>query len=314
MAQHVLTGSRPGPTRMFGSPAASIRRRRVIVAAYLLLAPALLFVMGLLAYPIWWEVWASLTDSSVQRSSTTYVGLSNYLVFLNDPEFWVAARNTIGYLTLTAVLKLALGTVVALALWRPFRTRPLVLLAVFLPWAYPAGAAMIGWDRFMSPPVHTAYSILMGNLGVFFDRWLGNGTWGFLTLVAVNCWRGAAFTGIFLLAGLNGLPQELFDYAVLEVARPWRRFRLVTIPLLRPFLALAVFLSLTTAIADLGNAWLQTSGRTVYPIVWTDSFRYALIAGQWGKASALSLVLAPVLALLLVACYLLFDPLEEARR
>ncbi len=313
MAQRVLAGSRPGTTRPLGPPPPLIRRRREIVVAYLLLTPALLFVMGLLAYPIGWEVWASLTNSSVQRVSASYVGLYNYLVFLNDPEFWVAARNTIGYLALTAALKLALGTAVALALWRPFRVRPIVLLAVFLPWAYPAGAAMIGWDRFMSPPVHTAYSVLMGNLGVFFDRWLGNGTWGFLTLVLVNSWRGAAFTGIFLLAGLNGLPQELFDYAALEVRTTWRCFRLVTVPLLRPFLALATLLSLTTAVADLGNAWLLTGGRNVYPIVWTDSFRYALIAGQWGKASALSLMLVPVLALLLFACYRLFDPLEEGQ-
>jgi multiple sugar transport system permease protein len=295
-----------------GPSAPPLRRRREILTAYLLLAPALVLVLGFLAYPIGWEVWASLTDRSVERLSTRYVGLYNYVLFLNDPDFWTAARNTLGYLVLTGALKLAVGLVVALSLSRTRRGRPVALLAAFLPWTYPAGAAMIGWSRFLSPPVHTAYSIPMGNLAAAFDRGLGTGTWGFLTLVALNIWRGGSFTGIFLLAALKGIPQELFDYAALEVRDAWSHFRQVTLPLLRPFLALAAFLSLTTAVADLGNAWLQTGGRDVYPIIWTHSFQYALLAGQWGKASALSLILVPLLAVFLFACYHLFEPIEDA--
>jgi len=313
VAQVDLAAPRAGTVPAIGPSAPPLRRRREILTAYLLLAPALVLVLGFLAYPIGWEVWASLTDRSVERLSTNYVGLYNYVLFLNDPDFWTAARNTLGYLVLTGTLKLAVGLVVALSLGRTRRGRSVALLAAFLPWTYPAGAAMIGWSRFLSPPVHTAYSIPMGNLAAAFDRSLGTGTWGFLTLVVFNIWRGGSFTGIFLLAALKGIPQELFDYAALEVRDAWSHFRQVTLPLLRPFLALAAFLSLTTAVTDLGNAWLQTGGRDVYPIIWTHSFQYALLAGQWGKASALSLILVPLLAVFLFACYRLFEPLEDAR-
>jgi multiple sugar transport system permease protein len=299
--------SRPRPK----DTVVATHRRREVLTAYLLLAPALLLIPGVLLYPVAWEVWSSLTDRSVQHLSTAYVGLSNYLHFLNDPAFWAGTGYTLGYIAITAVLKLAVGVLVALALSRPFRGRPVVFLAVFLPWAYPASVALIGWYRFLVPPVHTAYSGLTANLGLFFDSWLGSGTWGFLSLVAFNVWRGGSFTGIFLLAALNAIPSDLFDFAALDVKDRWRKFWMVTVPLLRPFLALAVFLSLTTAVADLGDVWLQTGRRDVYPIIWTQALHYAIIGGQWGKASALSLILLPALAVILLGCYRLFEPLED---
>src|SRR5262249_17457207 len=147
---------------------------------------------------------------SARNLSTSYVGLRNYLQLISDPEFWAAARHTAAYIALTAALKLAAGVGVALALFRPFRGRPLVFLAAFLPWAYPGGIALLGWDRFLSPPVHTAYSEWTTHLAVVVDQWLGNGAWGFLSVVVFNVWRGGSFTGIFLLAALNALHQDLF--------------------------------------------------------------------------------------------------------
>jgi ABC-type sugar transport system permease subunit len=287
------------------------RRRREIVAAYLLLAPATLLVFGMIAYPFGWELWSSLTNWTFRSDTTAFIGLHNYLELLDDPGFWRATLNTVGYVAVTCVLKLALGVGIALALFRPFPGRPLVFLAAFLPWAYPASVASIGWYWFMTPPVHASYGEFIGHLHFAVDRWLGDGGWGFLSLIALNVWRGGSFTGIFLLAGLNAIPQDLFDYAALEVSHGWRRFWMVAAPLMRPFLALAAFLSFVTAVTDLGNVWLQSGQRIVYPIVWTQAMHYALIGGQLGKASALSLILMPALLAFLVLCFRLFEPLEE---
>ena len=310
---HTVAAPSPGSGGALGTCAVSHRRRREILTAYLLLAPALFLVLGILAYPLAWEVWTSFTNRSVETLPAQYVGLHNYFGLLRNAEFWQAADRTGGYIILTGALKLATGVVIALALARPFPGRPLVFLAAFLPWAYPAGVAVVGWYLFTTPPIHTVYSALMADLGLFFDSWLGAGTWGFLSLIVFNVWRGGSFTGIFLLAALNGIPQELFDYAALEIRNGWQRFTMVTVPLLRPFLALAVFLSLTSAVADLGNLWIQTGRRDVYPIVWTHAWRSAIFAGQWGQGSALSLILVPALAAILVASFRLFEPLEEDR-
>lgn len=314
MAPALVTAFRAPPRHRhhpYRDGAVSLRRRREVRAAYLLMAPALALVLGVLAYPIVWQVWLSFTNRSVQHASTYFIGLGNYVNFLGDPGFWRATENTVGYIVVTAVLKLAVGVAVALALSRPFPGRPLVFLAAFLPWAYPAGVTMLGWYLFTIPPVQTSYSSLMSNLRFFVDTWRGDGTWGFLSLIVFNVWRGGSFTGIFLLAALNGIPRDLFDYAALEVRTGWRKFWMVTVHLLRPFLALAAFLSLTTAVADLGNLWIQTGGRDAYPIIWTQAFHSAILGGEWGRASALSLILLPALIVTLLACFRLFEPLEE---
>ncbi len=303
----------PGPPARTGEQdprrtAAAPREKRI---GYLLIAPAVLLVFGVLAYPLAWTVWLSLTDASVLRGPAHFAGLSNYAGFLRDPEFWPAAAGTLGYLAVTAVLKMALGVGIALLLARPYPGRPIVFIAAFLPWAYPGGLGAVGWWWLFTPPLHSAYSGTMGTLRYFVEGPLGVGAWGFLSLVAFNVWRGGSFVGIFLLAALNGIPQDLFDYAALEVKRGWRKFWLVTVPLLRPFLALATFLSLTAAVVDLGNVWEISGFRDVYPIVWTQAFHLAIIGGQWGKAAALSLILMPALLLILFLCYHFFDPLEE---
>ena len=311
MAAIIPRATHRHPVRVSSSKGPSTHRLREVLAAYLLLAPAAVLVLGVLAYPLGWVVWVSLTDRAVSSPAVHFVGLRHYLLFLSDPGFWRMSANTVGYIAVTAVFKLALGVGIALALARPFPGRPLVFLAAFLPWAYPASVALLGWYWFMTPPVHASYGPFMGDLRVFVDTRLGDGAWGFLSLALFNIWRGGSFTGIFLLAALNGIPQDLFDYAVLEVKARWRWFWMVAVPLLRPFLALAAFLSFGTAVVDLGNVWLQSGQRIVYPIVWSRAMRDALFGGQWGRASALSLILMPVLVAALVVCFRLFEPLEE---
>jgi len=106
------------------------RRRREVGLAYLLLAPTLLLLGGVLAYPLGWEVWTSFTSLSPrQEGGTAFVGLENYRRHLEDPQFWIAATVTVVHAVVTTVAKLALGLGFALLLARPFRGRALVFLA-----------------------------------------------------------------------------------------------------------------------------------------------------------------------------------------
>jgi multiple sugar transport system permease protein len=126
-----------------------------------------------------------------------------------------------------------------------------------------------------------------------------------------NIWRGGSFTAVFLLAALNAIPTELFEYARLETTGAWQRFRHVTLPLLRPFLALAVFLSFTTAVADLANVWMLTGGRVIFPVVGTYAYWLGIRGGQLAQAAAWSLSLVPLLVVALVLLFRWFDPPEE---
>src|SRR5436189_5095090 len=130
--------------------AATTTRRRDIQLAYLLLAPTLLLLLTVLAYPVGWEVWTSLTDlSPLKDGPPAFVGLANYRAFLADPEFWRAAAVTVVYAAVTSVAQLALGAGFAPLLARPFPRRAPGFLAVFLPWGDPARAGVTG--RYVSP-------------------------------------------------------------------------------------------------------------------------------------------------------------------
>jgi len=288
------------------------RRRREIRTAYLLLSPAVLLLLTVLAYPLGWEIWTSFTSlSPLQDGGTAFVGLENYRRQFGDAQFWGVATITVVYAAVTSAAKLALGFGFALLLARPFRGRALVFLAIFLPWAYPAGVSVIGWYWSLNPPIATAYSIFLGQLKYSVDSVFGGGAWAFGSVMLFNIWRGSSFIGVLLLAGINAIPPELFECAVLESKNPWRRFRLVTVPLLKPLLALGVLLSLTTAFADLANVWMLTAGRIVFPVIGTHAYWLAIKAGQFGPASALSLTLVPFLLGVLLVLFWIFDPLER---
>jgi multiple sugar transport system permease protein len=276
------------------------------------MAPAVVLVLGVLAYPLAWELWISLTDfSATLDGGRRFVGFANYRALAADVDFWRAMGTTVAYFGVTTLAKLALGVPAALLLARPSRLRAVMLLAVFLPWAYPGGVSVVAWYWMLNPPLITSYSVPMGNLKHAVDGVFGTGAYAFVSVALFNVWRGASFTAVFLLAGLNAIPTELFEYARLDTRGGWQRFRAVTLPLLKPYLALAVFLSFTTAFSDLANVWMLTGGRVIFPVVGTYAYWLGIRAGRLAEASAWSLSLVPLLALALLLLFRWFDPRVE---
>jgi multiple sugar transport system permease protein len=288
-----------------------ISRRREVWTAYALMTPVIVLVVGVLVYPVGWEVWVSFTGFSSRADATGFVGLANYRAMVREPFFWKALGTTVLYLAATTLAKLGLGLAMAVSLLRPSRLRPLVFLAVFLPWAYPGGVTVVAWYWMLNPPLITSYSVVAGNLKYAVDAALGGGAYAFVSVALFNVWRGSSFTAVFLLAALNAIPTELFEYAALETRSRWQRLRYVTLPLLRPFLALAVFLSFTTAFVDLANVWMLTGGRIVFPVIGTYAYWLGVYDGHVARAAAWSLSLVPLLALTLVALFRWFDPPDE---
>lgn len=282
-----------------------------VAVAYGLLAPAVLLVLVVLAYPIAWEIWTSLTSLASRADAPTFVGLANYRAMLVEPFYWRAVATTVVYLAVTTAAKLVLGVAMAVALARPSRLRPVVFLAVFLPWAYPGGVSVVAWYWMLNPPLITSYSVSAGAAKYAVDSALGGGAYAFMSVMLFNVWRGGSFTAVFLLAALNAIPTELFEYAHLETRSAWQRLRHVTLPLLKPFVALATFLSLTTAMADLANVWMLTGGRIIFPVVGTYAYWLAVRGGQFAEAAAWSLSLVPLFVLTLAVLFRWFDPPAE---
>ena len=303
---------RPSPIARRAAGTSGARRRQQIAAAYLLMAPAVVLVLGVLAYPLGWEVWVSLTNLSPRIDGpSSFVGLANYRHLLGDPAFWRSLAATAFYFVVTTGAKLGLGVALALLLARPSRWRAVAFVAVFLPWAYPGGVSVIAWYWMLNPPLITSYSVAVGTIKHAIDSALGGGAYAFASVVLFNIWRGGSFTAVFLLAGLNAIPTELLEYARLESRSPWQRFWRVTVPLLRPYLALAAFLSFTTAFADLANVWMLTGGRIIFPLIGTHAYWLGIKSGEFGQAAAWSLSLVPLLIALLVVLFRWVDRADD---
>src|SRR2546426_1622938 len=133
----------------------AVQRRRETWVAYGLMAPAVVLIALVMAYPVAWEVWVSLTSFSVREEGRAFVGLANYRAMVGDPAFRYALAVTVVYFAITTAAKLALGLGMALLLARPSRLRAVGFPAGFPAGAYPGGGSVVGRDWNLDPPPPT---------------------------------------------------------------------------------------------------------------------------------------------------------------
>lgn len=280
-------------------------RSRERLLGLCLVLPGCVLIFALALYPLLYDVWLSLTDSSLTTTGQ-FVGLANFGALLVDRSFWIAVRNSLIYTLLTSAVRLVLGVAMALALWHMGRGRVLVFVALFVPWVFPAALTAVAFYWLMSPPFHTFYT--MDLLAV---RWaladlVGEDIWGVVAVAFHDVWRSSAFLAIFLLAGFNSIPGEQIDYCTLECKSFWRRSWYVILPCARRFLVLALLLSLILSFLDYISMYVQTGGRITWPLIGTLAYQESFMNGRPSVGSAATLLQLPVwLAVLWVGFRLL---------
>lgn len=270
---------------------AGSRDRRL---GFLLCAPAFLVVFGLLLYPVVFDVRLSLTDASQFSVDGRFVGLDNYVRIFRDPSYWEAARNTAALVLVVAAVELLVGLLTALLLWWRFWGRSIVFLAVFVPWAFPSSFSAYAWYWLLLPPFHSFYTAQAIEAKFWLDNLLGIGAWQVLSVAIMNVWRGSSIIAIFLLAGLNAIPEELLDYGRLETRSRLQYLLRVVLPLNRRITVLAVMVALTITYIDFVAMYAESGGRIVVPIVGTMAYQAGLLGGQTAYAAALLVTQLPV--------------------
>lgn len=261
---------------------------------YLLCGPALLTVLGLLVYPVLFDIRLSLTDAAEFDVTGRFVGLRNYASILADPDYWVAARNTLVLVGLTAAAEMLVGLLTALLLrWR-FWGRSLVFLAVFVPWAFPSSFSAYAWYWLLLPPFHSFYTGQAIEAKLWLDGLLGDGAWQVLSIATMNVWRGSSIIAVFLLAGFNAIPEELLDYGRLESRSGWRLLWRVVLPLNRRLLVLALLVAVTITYLDFVSMYAESGGRIVVPMVGTMAYLDGILGGRTAYAAALLMTQLPV--------------------
>lgn len=210
---------------------------------WLFAAPAMIFVGLLIAVPLAWTVYLSLTDSEGSvRAKASFVGLANYLsVFRDTDRFWPAVLRTFTFTGGALGAELILGMGIALLLWRPFKGEKWVRVAILMPLVATPVAVGMMWRLIFDPNIGFANQLL-GWFGVGPQPWLSGESTALPTLMFVDVWQWTPMIVLILLAGLTSLSEEPDEAARIDGANSFQRFRYVTLPLLRSTVIVAIVL------------------------------------------------------------------------
>jgi multiple sugar transport system permease protein len=213
--------------------------------AYYLLLPSLLLVAMVAVYPVASGVWLSFQRYNLLRAPVpSFVGLAQYADLWSDSVFWTAARNTVVWVAVGAGSQFLLGLAVALALNRPrLRGIGLLRLGLLLPWLMPTVVAGHMWSLLLDSRLGVINDVLV-RLGLLnnYVAWFAQAETAMGAVLVVDLWKNFPFFALLLLAGLQGVPDELYEAAEVDGANAWYRFWRITLPLLTPVIVASVIL------------------------------------------------------------------------
>ncbi len=269
--------------------------------AYLMMLPILILVLGLMAYPFVLAVTWSFTDKVIGQAGK-FTGLQNFIALARSDIFRQMLHNAAIYCIVSVILKVALGTVMALALNQIDWLRSFFRGILLLPWVIPTALSALVW-LWMYNDMFGVINYLLRTLGISKQGflWLASPHLALVSVIIVNVWRGTPFFGIALLGGLQTIPEELYEAAAIDGASAWHRFLHVTLPHLQSVLAVVTLFSTIWTFFDFEIVYIITRGGPMNSthIFATLAYQTGLVAGRIGEAVAISLYLFPVLVVMI---------------
>jgi multiple sugar transport system permease protein len=242
-----------------------------------------------------------------------FVGFDNYLNLFRDEEFWSTLRTTAVWTCSNVVAQIVLGLALALLLNERLRARGLYRSIALIPYVVPSVAAALIW-RWMYDGSSGIINALLLKLGLIdaYRPWLGEVGTALPAVIVESVWKGTPFVMIMLLAGLQTIPPEYYEAGAVDGASAWDRFRDITLPLLRPTLAVATILTTVYTVNNFNAIWLMTQGGPLgsTEILFTWAYKVAFDRFDFGMAATISVVLFGILAIF-AAVYIFLVEREE---
>lgn len=281
-----------------------------------LIAPAVLALVFFQIVPIVTGANASFREWSLHDPKKTWIGFKNYLYVLGDPEFlFVVLPNTFGFMAASVGCSLALGLSLALLLNRKFAGRWLVQTVILLPLmvAPVIAAIMVRWmfnDQF------GVVNAFLGIFGVPQIAWLTQRWTAFLAILLTDVWLWTPWFTLLLLAGLQSLPSEPFEAAQIDAATPWRTFRYITLPMLRPVMVVCIVIRSIDAFRTFDIVWTISGGgparaTEVFSIyAYVEAFQFL----NFGRGSAAAVIGAIIIVLFAMALYRILNRWVEVSK
>jgi multiple sugar transport system permease protein len=270
----------------------------------LFITPAMLLILLLVAYPFGMALYMSLSNAFIGRPST-FVGLQNFIRLWDSDIFRQTFQNAFVFTSIAVAFKLVLGISLALLLNEQLWVKRMIRGAILLPWVIPTALSTLGW-WWMFNSLYSVVNwtgIALGIMDPPGPNWLGQRYYAMAAVIIVNVWRGLPFFAITILAGLVSIPKELYEAAESDGAGPWARFWYVTMPMLRPVMAVVVLFSTIFTFSDFNIVYVLTRGGPINAthLFATLSRTLGVDSGRLGEGAAVSLYLFPLLVLVVWA-------------
>jgi ABC-type sugar transport system permease subunit len=269
------------------------------MTGYLLVIPALLLLVGLVAYPFFFAISISFTDRLVGQPGE-WVGLDNFRYLANNPSFTKTIQNTIIMVVVSDILKLFIGLGLAMLLNQAVAGRGLMRAVIMLPWAMPGFVAFLVW-KLLYMPIGGAFNLILTKTSIHPEiiDYLGQKSTALPAVIAATTWRGFPFWAISFLAALQGVPTELYEAAKVDGASSWQRFWDITLPSIKPVILIVVLMSSIWTANSFENIWIMTQGgpsdsTMVFPVL----AYFGMQTQRLGEAAAVSVAMIPALLIL----------------
>ena len=220
------------------------------------LAPAALLLGIVTLYPLAHVAWLSLERRSLlDPGPPRFIGLDNYLRLAGDERVWNALGNTLYFVGVSVSLELALGLAFALAVQRPFRGRAALYGVILLPWAVPTAVSARMWEWMYNSEIGVLNYLLGAQV-----NWLGSPAWALNAAILMDVWKSTPFVALLLVAGLQGIPRDLYRAAEVDGATRWTVLRRITLPLLAPVILVALIFRTIDAFRVFDSIYVLTGG------------------------------------------------------
>lgn len=282
---------------------------------YILLAPALIIILGLNLYPTISGVLTSFTNQSLlDPLNWAYVGLENFPKLFKDPVFRISLVHSLVLTGLAVSLQVILGLILAHLLIEQVPGIQFFRSIGMIAWVLPIIASVVMF-RFITLPNYGFINILLNDLGLghLARNWFGDETYAFVLILIMHLWRNVPFYAISFMAAMQAIPSDLYEAARIDGASRWRQFYHVTLPNLRYIILVMVILHVTFTFNNFDFVYLSTGGGPVNSteVLPTFIYKQAWNGYALGYASAGGVVMLIVLVVLALGCRKLIGGFSE---
>ena len=266
-------------------------------AGWAFVTPALVLIGVFFVIPVAAAFLLSFTDFDIYSigdlGSTRFVGLKNYHDLFTTPLFWSALRNTLYFVVVGGPLSAAVSLAAAVLVnAKMVRFKPFFRSAFFAPWVTTLVAVALVW-RYIYHPQYGLINSALAHLGFAPIDWLGDTHWAMFSIIVLSVWKNFGYNMLVFLAGLQSIPEELYEAAALDGAGWWQRFRRITVPMLGPTF---VFVGVVTMIASFqifSEPYVMTGGGPLKSTTTLVLFMYEQGFRWWrlGYSAAIAVIL-----------------------